>query len=156
MSQSKRPIAKRPTTWLAACVALVGTWEGLQTVAYRDVVGVPTICYGETRGVKMGMTATKEECRQMLAEGILDFAAGIERCLPPNLPDPVMVSAVSLSYNIGQGAFCRSTVARRLQAGDIRGACDAFMMWTKAGGVEWRGLVNRRKAEREICLRGVA
>jgi len=152
-SRLKRPVAKRPTTWLALGVTFVGAWEGLQTVAYRDPIGVATACYGETRGIKMGDRFTKEQCDAMLADGLLEFAAGIERCLPPGTPDTRRVAAVSLAYNIGQGAFLKSTVCRRLQAGDVQGACDAFMMWAKAGGIEFRGLVNRRKAERELCLR---
>ena len=148
MTTNKRPIAKRPATWLALGVTFVGGWEGLQTVAYRDPIGIPTICYGETRGVKLGMKATKEQCDAMLAEGLLEFAAGIERCLPAGTPDTRRVAAVSLAYNIGQGAFLTSTVCRRLQAGDVQGACDAFMMWSKAGGIEFPALVNRRKAER--------
>lgn len=153
---TKRSIARRKTTWLAACVALVGSWESLQTVAYRDPIGIPTLCYGETRGIQMGMTATREQCDRMLAGGLLDFANQIERCLPVNVPDQVMVSVVSLAYNIGPGAFCASSVAWHLQAGNTRAACDALLKFNRAGGVTWRGLTNRRKAEREICLRGVA
>jgi lysozyme len=137
--------------------AFVGGWEGLQLAAYRDVVGVATICYGETRGVRMGQKATKEQCDAMLAEGLLDFAAGIERCVPFDaLPVPTQVAVVSLAYNIGQGGFCKSTVARKLREGDRAGACDAFMAWNKAGGVTWRGLTRRRAAERELCLRDAA
>ena len=66
-----------------------------------------------------------------------------------------LMASMLLSYNIGKSAFCRSTVARRFNAGDIRGGCDAFLMWNKAGGREVRGLLNRRRDERRICLEGV-
>jgi lysozyme len=50
-------------------------------------------------------------------------------------------------------------MSRRALAGDLRGACDALLMWTKARGngrlVVVRGLVNRRNAERALCLRGL-
>ena len=150
----KPTAARRAAPWVAAATVFVGGWEGLQLVAYRDVVSVPTICYGETRGVRMGDRATKEECDAMLAVGLSDFAAGIARCVPfDGLPVPTQVAVVSLSYNIGQGAFCKSTVARKLREGDRAGACEAFMVWNKAGGVVWRGLTRRRAAERELCLR---
>lgn len=137
-------------------VALVGGWEGMRTKAYRDIVGVPTVCFGETRGVKMGDEYTPDECRQMLGDGLVEFEQGIQRCLtqPAAIPDKVYVASLSLAYNIGTGAFCRSTVARRLNDGDYRGACDAIPAFNRAGGRVIQGLVNRRKAERELCLQG--
>lgn len=137
-------------------IAVVGGFEGLRLNAYRDVVGVPTICYGETRGVKMGDKATKAECDDMLLNGLQEFEAAVLRCTPSiaKAPNERLVAAVSLAYNIGQGAYCKSTVARRFNAGDVRGACDAFLMWNKAGGVVWPGLTRRRQAERELCLKG--
>lgn len=149
-SAAKR--AGKAATWAAAGAAFVGGWEGLQTVAYRDPIGVVTVCYGETRGVKMGDRYTKAECDAMLADGLIEFADKIAACLPAEMPDKRRVAAVSLAWNIGTGAACKSTAFRKLREGDVRGGCDAFMMWTKAGGIEFRGLVNRRKAERDLCL----
>lgn len=142
---------------LAAAVALVGTWEGVRTVAYKDIVGVPTVCFGETRGVKMGDRYTLEECRVMLGDGLVEFERGMRACLrsPDTIPAKSYVAFLSLSYNIGMRAFCGSTVARRANAGDIRGACDAIRMWDRAGGKIVQGLVNRRADERRICLQGV-
>lgn len=148
----------RGASLAALAVALVATWEGVRTIAYRDSLagGIPTICFGETRGVKMGDRYTLEECKVMLGEGLVEFEAMIRPCLsdPDKIPDPTYAAILSLSYNIGARAFCRSTVARRLNAGDIRGACDAMLLWNRAGGRVVRGLVNRRKAERELCLKG--
>ena len=56
----------------ALAIGLVGAWEGLRTVAYRDIVGVPTVCFGETRGVEMGDEYTVEECQVMLGEGLIE------------------------------------------------------------------------------------
>lgn len=141
----------------AAAIALVGAWEGLRTTAYRDVVGIPTVCFGETRGVQMGDRYTVEQCKVMLGDRLVEFEQGIRRCMtePDAVPDSVYVASISLAYNIGQRAFCRSTVLRRINAKNYRGACDAFLMWRKAGGRVIRGLVNRRKAEREYCLKDV-
>jgi lysozyme len=66
-----------------------------------------------------------------------------------------LAAATILAFNIGTAAFCRSSVARRWNAGDWRGGCEAFLMWVHAGGRVVPGLINRRKAERAICLRGL-
>lgn len=147
---------KKSTAAAALAVALVGGFEGLRTTAYRDVVGVPTICFGETRGVKMGDRHTKAECDAMLLKGLAEFEEGVLRCAPglAGAPDERLVAHVSLAYNIGTGAYCKSTVARRLNAGDVRGSCDAFLMWDKAKGIRFPGLTRRREAERALCLKG--
>ncbi|MDC7260579.1 lysozyme [Shinella sp. HY16] len=143
---------------MAAAVALIGGWEGLRTVAYRDVVGIPTVCFGETRGVKMGDRYSVDECKAMLGDGLAEFEQGMRKCLkaPDQIPAKSYISFLSLSYNIGTGAFCGSTVARRANAGDVRGACNAIPMWNKAGGRVVQGLVNRRKDEQRICIEGLA
>lgn len=148
---------KKGAAVTALVIGIVGAWEGVRTVAYRDVVGIPTVCFGETRGVKMGDRYTLEECRVMLGEGVKQFEAGMRSCLtnPDAIPDKPYASMISVTYNIGTGAFCRSTMARRLNAGDIRGACDALLAWNKAGGRVVQGLTNRRQDERRLCLEGL-
>lgn len=152
-TKPKKSIARKAAPWAASAAIFVGAWEGLQTVAYRDPIGIPTVCYGMTKGVKMGDRYTKEECSDMLIDELNVFASEVQRCVPwENLPDTRKVAVVSLAYNIGSGAFCKSTVARELRFGNVQEACDAFLRWNKAGGVVWRGLTNRRKAERDLCL----
>lgn len=138
-------------------VGFIGGWEGMRTTAYLDVVGVPTVCFGETRGVKLGDRYTPDECRAMLGDGLADFERQMQACLPNHaaIPDPAYVASLSLAYNIGAGAFCRSTLAGHLRAGNIRAACDQFPRWNKAGGRVIRGLELRRAAERELCLKAV-
>lgn len=141
---------------LALCIATIGGYEGLRTKAYKDVVGVPTVCFGETRGVHMGDTYTVDQCKAMLGDALVDFEQGMRKCLvnPDRIPNPTYGAILSLSYNIGQKAFCGSTVRKRLNDGNIKGACDAFLMWNKAGGRVIAGLDSRRKEERKLCLQG--
>ena len=139
--------------WLAIAIAVVGAYEGLSLTAYPDIVGVPTICYGETKNVKLGQTATKEQCDSQLSARLVEFNQGVESCVTRPMRDNERVAFVSLSYNIGVAAFCKSTVVRRFNAGDKTGACDAILMWNRAGGKVVQGLVNRRQKEREICLK---
>lgn len=152
-----RTAAKVVTAAGALAVAFVGGWEGKRNHAYRDIVGVPTICFGETRGVKIGDYASDEECKAMLGDALLEFETGMRKCLkkPDAIPDKPYVAFLSLSYNIGIGAFCKSTLVKRVNAGDIAGGCDALLSWNKAGGRVVQGLVKRRKAERQMCFEGL-
>jgi lysozyme len=138
----------------ALMIALVGAWEGKRNDPYRDIVGVMTVCYGETR-VAM-RRYSNAECEDMLADGLGDFSKDVLK-RNPNLryrPE-ILAATTSLSYNIGPAAYARSTVARRFSIGDYRGGCDAFLMWNRAGGRVVQGLQRRREDERRLCLRGV-
>lgn len=132
--------------------ATVALWEGKSNDPYKDIVGIWTVCYGETR---VAMRAYSDaECEEMLAEGLVDFAEPVLKRNPELKDRPnQLAAAVSLSYNIGSSAYNRSTVARRFSAGDWQGACDAFLMWRKAGGRVVNGLVRRRQYERQMCLK---
>jgi lysozyme len=140
-----------------AAAGLIGGFEGLRTSAYLDPVGIPTVCYGETRGVEMGDRHTAEECRAMLGDALVEFEQDMRACLdePDKIPDGPYTAFLSLSYNIGARAFCRSTLVRLANSGDLRGACDQLSRWNRAGGRVLQGLVNRRAKEREICLAGL-
>lgn len=127
--------------------------------AYADIVGVLTICDGDTQNVRRGMVETEEGCTKRLERQLVAHAEPVLRCVPAlGRPEREhqLVASVSLAYNIGTGGFCRSTAARRFNAGDWRGGCDAFLMWRFAGGKEVRGLRLRRERERDLCLRGLA
>jgi lysozyme len=143
-------------------VQTVGGFEGLKLYAYRDVVGIWTACYGETKGIKPGMKFSKADCDNMLIDSLVEHEEGMRKCLkqPDALPIKTYVAGVSLTYNIGVGGFCGSTVARKLNAGDIPGACNAILAWDKGTvrgkKVQIPGLTNRRVAERKLCLEGVA
>lgn len=138
-------------------IGLIGGFEGLRTKAYRDVVGVPTACFGETRGVKMGDGYTVDQCKAMLGDALVEFETGMRRCMvaPDAVPDKPYVAFLSFTYNVGVGAYCKSTLARRVNTGDIRGACNELPKWNRAGGRVIKGLTTRRAEERKLCLEGV-
>lgn len=138
---------------VAICIACIAPAEGLRRVAYNDPVGIPTICFGETKGVKLGDTATTAECQQMLAGRLeRDFIPGVERCISRPLSDTRKAAFVSFAYNVGVDTFCKSSIARKYNAGDTAGACDALLLYTKAKGITLPGLVKRREQERALCL----
>lgn len=144
---------------LASAIGVVAAHEGLRTKAYIPIPGdVPTICFGETRGVKLGDVKTVEECRAMLGPRLVEFEQGMRACLtnPDAIPDGAYVAFLSVSYNIGTKGFCGSSMARRANAGDLRGACDALLLWDKANGKRIPGLTRRRHEERTMCLKDAA
>ncbi len=157
------PVPERPKGRLAvligasaatALVATVAAWEGKSNVPYRDVVGILTVCYGETH--QPMRRYTDAECKAMLEDRLADYAGPVlERNPELRGHDAQLVAASSLAYNIGVGNYRKSSVARLFSAGRWREACDAFLRWNRAGGREVRGLTNRRKAERAICLKGL-
>ena len=143
---------------LTAAVSFIGQWEGLRTEAYRDVVGIWTVCYGETKGVSAGDRYSKADCDAMLAREILAYEAHLDRCLIAPVPVGMKIALVSWTYNVGAGAACRSTLVRKANAGDLAGACNELPRWNRADGRVWRGLTNRRLSERAMChaaLKGV-
>lgn len=146
---------KKAGLWIGIAIPFVVGFEGMRLTAYSDPVGISTACAGETRGVKLGQRYTVEQCKTMLEGRLVEFWTEAERCVPflGDMPPSRQAAVVSLSYNIGSRAFCKSSAARLLNAGQVKAGCDAFMKWTTAGGITFRGLVRRREAERELCLK---
>lgn len=147
--------------FLAVAVPFVGKWEGLRLAAYRDIVGVWTVCYGETKGVRPGDRYTKAECDAMLARELISYRSRLHRYFgPETLASRLHVhrdtAYTSLAYNVGVGGAGKSTATRRLNAGDIAGGCRAIQWWNKAGGRVVRGLALRRGGDYGLCMIGVA
>lgn len=143
-----------------ATVDLVKEFEGLRLSAYLDPVGVVTIGYGYTNragygnGVAMGDVWSEETAENMLWKGLEIFADKIRPMLKRDATQNQFGAMVSLAYNIGTGAFSKSTCLKRFNAGDIEGAAEALTWFNKAGGKVLRGLVRRREAERALFLSG--
>lgn len=160
------PAKKPPVKTLAGVIGvaaaalltpLVMQWEGRENTAYKDIVGVWTICDGDTKDVKPGQVATDAECNARLERQLIAHAEPVLACTPTLKDKPhALAAAASLAYNVGTAAYCKSTVDRRFDAGDIKGGCDALLAWRFAGGKEVKGLLNRRTAERTICLKDAA
>ena len=142
----------------AAAVLLTFTpiQEGRVLKTYRDIGGVLTYCDGATENAQAGKAYAPAECDAQLDRDLERHAAGIAKCIPMDrLTDGQRVAFVDAAYNIGVQAFCGSSMARRANAGDMAGACDALLLWNRAGGRQVAGLTRRRERERELCLKGV-
>ena len=137
----------------ASTLVGIATHEGYKETAYIPVPGdVPTIGFGSTDGVKMGDKTTPVRSLVRLmdeVEGV--YANGVKQCVTVPLYQYEFGAYVSLTYNIGVNAFCKSTIVKKLNAGDYDGACESIKMWNKAGGRVLPGLVKRRQAERDMC-----
>jgi lysozyme len=143
----------------ALLLTIVPKHEGEVLATYYDPVGIATVCYGDTDPAMAipGVTRSREECLQSLERQLVAHAGPVLACAPGVEKSPEMTAGfVSLAYNIGTGAFCKSTVARRFRSGDYQGACAAIALWNKAKGKVLPGLVRRRADEAALCLRGAA
>jgi len=140
----------------AAGLGLIGTHEGLRTNAYIDPVGIPTICYGTTANVKMGQSATFDECNMMLNRDAGFAGKAVAKCTKVAITQNQYDSLVSFTYNIGGGAYCASTLVRKLNEGDCWGAGKQFDRWICAGGKcgKLPGLIKRRAEERKLFETG--
>ena len=139
----------------AALLAFIATWEGVKHKPYLDVGGIPTVCAGHTGDDVEDKTYSPEECAAMLKRDVSEHSNGVLECIKVPIPQPSFDAFVSFAYNVGTRAFCGSTLNRKLNAGDLEGACNELPKWNKAGGTVMRGLTRRRLAERDLCLRGV-
>lgn len=156
MSRLKKGLIAGSLALTALATGFVSQWEGRELRAYQDIVHVWTICDGETKGVRPGDVATPAECDAMLARNLVVYEQGLDRCLTRSVPGQVKVAFLSWTYNVGVGAACGSTLVRKANAGDIRGACNELPKWNRAGGRVIQGLTNRRLAEQKLCLGGLA
>jgi lysozyme len=154
---SIRDLVKTGRSALAIAIVLTGSFEGVRLWAYKDVVGIPTVCFGETRGVRMGDHYTLEECQAMLGTALVEFQAGMDKCIrkPEAIPNETRAAFDSFAYNVGVNAFCHSSVLTSINAGNLRKACGDLLKWTRGGGRVLSGLVNRRAQENKICLEGL-
>ncbi len=141
---------------IALATPFIAKWEGVKLEAYRDLVGVETICFGHTKGVQMGDRATMRECVEMLNEEVVEYYAAIAPCMEnPDIPVGVQAAMLELAYNVGPRAVCRSTMMQRANAGQYSEACGELHRWVRAGGRRVRGLENRRAdSKHALCLAG--
>ena len=135
---------------------LVAPFEGKENTAYPDPVGIWTICYGETNDVKRGDYKTDEECLESLVEELSIHHKQMLPYIKVPMSEKEEAAYLSFTYNVGVGAFSKSTLLKRLNDNRRVEACNELLRWDKAGGKVLRGLTRRRQAENKMCLEGVA
>jgi lysozyme len=141
----------------AAALVGIATSEDFVGPAYQDIVGIWTYGFGSTTRVD-GKPVTKGDsinpvaALQLKMRDVQNFEGALKSCVKVPLSQGEFDSFLSLAYNIGPGAFCKSTLVRKVNAGDYEGACKEILRWNKAGGKEVRGLTLRREREYKQCI----
>ena len=142
---------------LALAAPLIMHFEGKENATYVDPVGIATICYGHTATARPGMVLTDEECHALLDRDMRLAIQGVAECVDDDVVlEPIQWAALtSWTYNVGIGNACRSTLLRRINAGEPASAwCGELTRWVYAGGRKLKGLERRRKAEKAVCEGG--
>lgn len=138
-------------------VDLICSFEGLRLTAYDDGVGVWTIGFGTIKypngvRVKRGDTCTLEQAKSYMKYDLIEFEHTVNSLAKVLLNQNQFDALVSLTYNIGSGAFKSSTLLKKLNLSDYKGAADQFDVWVNAGGKRMQGLANRRAKEKSLFL----
>ncbi|WP_353613941.1 lysozyme [Mangrovibacter phragmitis] len=140
---------------------LIKSFEGCRLTSYQDSVGVWTIGYGSTypvdgKKIGPGMKIDQETAERLLRGDVVQFEQAVNKLVKVKLTQGQFDALVSFSYNLGTRSLSTSTLLRKLNSGDYKGAADEFPKWCRAGGQILGGLVRRRNAERELFLTGIA
>lgn len=125
--------------------------EGTVLRTYKDAVGILTIGVGHTGpDVKAGMTISREQAMELLADDVYEAEHSVNTLVRVPLNQNQFDALVSFVFNVGGTAFSKSTLLKKLNAGDYEGASKEFSRWNKAGGRELLGLTKRRLAEARL------
>jgi lysozyme len=138
-----------------AGIDLIKKWEGKENEAYRDPVGIWTIGYGHTADAgppypKAGMRISDKEAEELLKKDLGQYERAVEELVKVPLTDNQFAALVSFTYNLGAGNLKKSTLLKKLNAGDYEAVPAELAKWVNAGGKKLEGLVNRRKKEADL------
>lgn len=127
--------------------------EGCKLKAYLDSAKVYTIGYGNTNfHVHKGMTITQGEADNLFAHDVQWAEKAVNKYVKVPMTQSEFTALVDFVFNIGTGAFRKSTLVRKLNDKNYSGASEEFSRWTHAGGKVLKGLVTRREDERQLFL----
>lgn len=136
----------------AIALTVISHFEGVRYEPYEDVGGLLTVCYGHTgKDIIPNKVYSKDECNELLESDFQRTKQQVDKLVKVPTDDYTKAALYSFAFNVGTGAFAKSTMLKKLNAGDQYGACEELKKWVYAGGKVWRGLVNRREAEAAIC-----
>lgn len=135
---------------------LIAQFEGFVDHIYKDAAGHPTIGYGhllkegEERRFRGGIT--RSEGKSLLREDANVAERAVNSYVRVPLNQNQFDALVSFTFNVGSGNFRNSTLLKKLNNGDYKGASNEFLRWVRAGGRVLAGLQRRRNAERKMFL----
>lgn len=127
--------------------------EGRVYEPYKDVAGVWTVCDGHTgNDIIKGRKYSDRECDRLMWNDLKPVQKAVDGLVKVPLGEYQRAALYSFTYNVGISSFSKSTLLKKLNAGDEDGACEEMRRWVYAGGMKWKGLQNRRDMERSLCL----
>ncbi len=139
-------------------IKMIRHHEGVRVKPYQDAIGLWTVGVGHLVGDgktlpdEWNRTLTMGEVDEILRKDLARFEAGVERLCPTGLTQPRFDALVSISFNFGLGNLQRSSIRMKHNRGEFEDAADSFLLYNKAGGKIFKGLVNRRNDERALYL----
>ncbi len=138
------------------CLELIRRFEGFRSKPYRCPAGVPTIGYGSTRyadGTPVKLTdapITQAQADDIMRATLGEYERAVNRYVTVPLSQNEFDALTDFAYNAGAKNLLNSTLLRKLNAGDRKGAAKEFDRWVYANGQVLPGLVKRRMAERVL------
>lgn len=136
-----------------AGIDLIREAEGMRLVAYRCPAGILTIGVGHTgKDVHEGQTITEEQAVALLHHDLAWAEQAVVNEIRVPLTDNQFSALVSFVFNVGVGAFAKSTLRKKLNAGDYGAVPDELCKWTRSGGKVLPGLITRRQAEAKLFI----
>lgn len=128
-------------------IALIKKFEGCKLESYLCAANVPTIGYGSTKGVEMGMTISQERAEELLLEDLVVYEEAVEKSVTVPLSQHQFDALVSWTFNLGGANLNASTMLKVLNQGAYEDVPYQMKRWNKAGGKVLEGLTRRRLAE---------
>jgi lysozyme len=142
-----------------ATIRLITEFEGFVPTWYKDPVGIWTVAFGHTDAAgkptyaeTVGDKFTREQGMDILRRDLEQYEAAVDRHVTVPLNANQRGALTSFTYNLGEGNLKKSTLLKKLNAGDYDGASKEFYKWNKAGGKILAGLTRRREAERQLFV----
>jgi len=139
----------------AVGLVAIALHEGYSGKPYLDVAGIWTDGFGNTNGVVPGKAVTVPQALDRLNKNTVAAQNAVNRCVDSYMSDLTFAALVSFTFNVGETAFCKSTLVKKFNAGEKHQACEELRRWVYAGGRKHQGLADRREAERRMCLEGL-
>ena len=137
----QRPYQCPALLWTVGVGHVIDPNHAKVPLAERKALPIPA---GWDRSLSM------EEIDEILRKDLARFEAGVVRLCPVKLTQGQFDALVSFSFNVGLGNLQNSTLRMKVNRGDMEGAAEQFLVWTKAGGKVLPGLVKRRTHEKEM------
>jgi lysozyme len=136
----------------AAGLVALASWESFRSQPYYDIGGVLTDGFGNTNNVVAGKPVTVEQGLDQLLKNVKTAEQAVNTCITKPMTQGEYDAFVKFTFNVGNKAFCNSTLVKKFNANDPKGACDELLRWVYVKGKKVKGLENRRKAEHQLCL----